>query len=665
MIGRHAWLVFRKDGRELLRDRRALVVSLVLPTLLYPLLLLFALQVAQLAKLQARDLPKVGAVHVPAKLMAELQKSADGLDLPVAPTAAQPVFALVDLGHDATQLGAQVPQLAQGLGKPVDAAAKAKIAASLRARGLAQAVVLAGDATVLTLTDGANSRLPETDHAVRAALLRYHDALVADALQARKVDLSVLHPFARHEISAATTAEAVRTHAAPALPFIVLVLAVASAMAPATDLLAGERDRGTLETLLALPLKRRDVVVGKLLVVMAAALVAVLLNLLSLGATAGLLAKQLPAVDADSPLSAIFAVGLPALGLCLLMLLPVIALVAAAGVALSALAQSAKEAGTYLTPLMLAVTFGGIVVMVPTAQPTLALDLVPISGTLLALREALQSAQVPWVHVLVASAANLGAAAVVVGWCAQMFEKESFRYPGLVRAGWGRFAKWRRGPAQPDALEALAVFALAVGGMTLGGGVVMQWPPWAQAVVPLMAFVAAPALLHAWLGAYPWDRALGLRRPELKWLGAGLLLVPIGALLSYGVGSLQERLVDASALKTAAEPVAKIVAALDQAGGLPLLVLCLAVVPAVCEELLCRGTLLHGLQASLGSRWAVGLSALLFALLHQSPLRLVPQLLLGAVLGALTLRARSIWPAVALHAGHNALLLVGERMGWG
>ncbi len=670
------WVIFAKDGRELLRDRRALFVNLVLPMLLYPVLLLFAVQVAQVTQAQPRQRPRVGLVGAPSSLRDRLQQAAvrslpalDGTPALAPPLdATRALFDVHDLGADATQLGALAAELDWRGGDPKpDAAWKARAVASLRARQLVQAVVMpavsARTAPLLVAQDSASSDLFEVSGPVDRAIGRWRRDLVERELTRRGQPVALLDPVVVHSVGAATLAEAVRTHAAPMLPFIVLVLAVAAAMAPAVDLVAGERDRGTLEMLLSLPVRRRDLVVGKLLVVLAASVVAVVLNLLSLALTAGLLAGQLPALGSESPLAGILQVGLPALGLALVMLVPVVALVAAAGVALSGYAQSVKEAQMYLTPLMLVVTFVGLVAVVPHARPTLALDLIPVAGTLLALREALQSPTVPWLHLGVASLANGAAALVLVGWCAQMFDREAFRYPRLVRAGWGRFARFRRGEALPDGPEALLVFAVAVAGMTLGGGLLSEAPPWLLVTVPLLGFVALPALGHAWLGAYPLP-ALGLRWPGWNWVGAAALLAPVGAALSLGLGWLQAQWVDTAALQQASAPVEKAVQALDAAGGIPLQVLCLAVLPAVCEELLCRGTLLVGITRSLGRNWGVVLSAVLFALLHQSPLRLLPQAVLGLLLAGLTLRARSLLPAVVVHAGHNALLVVANGYGW-
>ncbi|MFM2055219.1 MAG: hypothetical protein RL456_3256 [Pseudomonadota bacterium] len=82
-----------------------------------------------------------------------------------------------------------------------------------------------------------------------------------------------------------------------------------------------------------------------------------------------------------------------------------------------------------------------------------------------------------------------------------------------------------------------------------------------------------------------------------------------------------------------------------------------ALLPGVVEELLFRGVILRGLRCRLSPSAAVIITALLFAALHLSPWRFLPQLLMGCLMGWLALRHGSVWPAVAAHAVHNGLVL--------
>jgi hypothetical protein len=99
---------------------------------------------------------------------------------------------------------------------------------------------------------------------------------------------------------------------------------------------------------------------------------------------------------------------------------------------------------------------------------------------------------------------------------------------------------------------------------------------------------------------------------------------------------------------------------LDAMGGIALVIACVGIIPGICEELFCRGILLSGFNKSLGPRYVILMSAFLFAALHMSPYRFLPQFMLGVFLAVVVLRSRSIWLAMLIHFGHNSLVVVGH-----
>ena len=90
----------------------------------------------------------------------------------------------------------------------------------------------------------------------------------------------------------------------------------------------------------------------------------------------------------------------------------------------------------------------------------------------------------------------------------------------------------------------------------------------------------------------------------------------------------------------------------------------LAAVAPVCEELLFRGLILRGLRRTHGWFLALSVSSVLFGLCHiRLAAALIPACAAGAILGAIALRARSTWPAIASHAAINATpILLSERL---
>lgn len=655
MIPAHVRLVFLKDGREVLRDRRTLFVNLVLPVLLYPVLMLFLVQVAQLTQAKAREpgnRPAVALLDVPAGLAANLARRGDG--------AASATAAALRLAPLRSATAALLAAAVTGSGT------QARLAglAGLRAEGLAAAVVWQeprGGATrpgLAILYDDAHHRNDDARAAIEGAIKDWRSELVKERLAAAGVPATVLTPFEQRPVSLAPPAEAVRTRLAGIVPLLLVLFSLSGAFLPAIDLLAGERERGTLETLLSWPARRRDIFVGKLLVCCVAAVASVALQLLSLTLSAGLLAGQLPADSLD--LGALAGTGLGVLGLCFVCLVPICIGMAALVLAITGLAESVKEAQNHLGPLLLVVMAAAMPAALPHTGPSFLLDLVPITGTVLALKASLESSQPAWGHLALATAASGCLAVVLVSWATRLLESERFRYPGLVRAGWGRWRRWGPAPGGPGALESLGVYALAVGAMALLAPALFKGQHPALVVVgPLLTCIALPALLHRWAGGYP-EAGLSLGRPRARHLAAGTLLAPAILLGTLLLGLAQAPFLPQVEGQEMERQIRTLLDGLYQSGGLPLAVLAVGLMPGICEELLCRGTLLSGFRRSLGPAWAVLLSAFLFAALHGSPHRFFPQMWVGIALGLLTLRTGTIWPAVIVHALHNGMVVLAQ-----
>ena len=142
------------------------------------------------------------------------------------------------------------------------------------------------------------------------------------------------------------------------------------------------------------PARDLDVFLGKLLVTCAAAAVSVVLNLTSLAVTAGLAGQQLAAAGAD--LGGAVSVGVGSLALGFMALVPITVTIGAVSLALAGLASTAKEAQNYLSPLLLVVLVAAVVAVIPETRANLVLDLLPITGSVLALKESLQAHGLPW-----------------------------------------------------------------------------------------------------------------------------------------------------------------------------------------------------------------------------------------------------------------------------
>ncbi len=173
-------------------------------------------------------------------------------------------------------------------------------------------------------------------------------------------------------------------------PFLLVMMSLTGAFYPAIDFCAGEKERGTMETLLISPASRAEIVMGKFLTVMLASVMTALLNLLSMGLTGLQLASQVGALAADGGRRAAAAVLAPptlqAAFWMVLLLIPLAAFFSAVCLSLAVLARSMKEGQYYMTPLYLVCLPLVFLTLAPGIELDLFYSLVPITGVALLLR---------------------------------------------------------------------------------------------------------------------------------------------------------------------------------------------------------------------------------------------------------------------------------------
>ncbi len=145
--------------------------------------------------------------------------------------------------------------------------------------------------------------------------------------------------------------------------------------------------------------------------------------------------------------------------------------------------------------------------------------------------------------------------------------------------------------------------------------------------------------------------ALGLSRPRWQHV--------VGAVL-VGLGAWNINLALVSLLPVP-EHQTRLLQQLIDRPSLPVALIAIAVVPAICEEVVFRGVLLRGLASRLYAPVAVVLSAMAFAVYHLNPIQMLPTLLLGLAFGTIALRAGSSLPTMLAHALNNTFALLVAR----
>jgi len=621
-----AWIIFRKEVRETLRDRKTLVIMVVLPLVLYPLLFLGLSQATliQQGKLQAAPMTIA--------LEGEL---APGLAAAVAAEEATDV----EPSEDARA-----------------AVREGRCQAGLRAKpGGATAFAAGGGLPVEVLFDGGSDASREAKRRVDEALERWTHEVVERRLRAKGLSRAYVEPVVAEAVDVAPPRRQGGWVLGQILPMLVSMLLIGAAFYPSVDLTAGEKERGTLQTLLTAPISPLSIVTGKYLAVVTLTLLSGGMNLLSLALVAG----NIPLPD-ELAGGASFSVSPGAAAVLLLCLLLLGMMFAAAMMAVAVTARSFKEAQNYVTPLYMASLVPLMVAGLPGVELTATTAALPVTNLALTMKAALVG-PVP-VHLLLVVVGS-SAAWVALGLVAatKVFQTESIllgdeglRAALRAVAPAGRSAPSRgasRGGRLPSVSQAVTLLALVLLAMFYGSLAAQGMPLLAQVHLTQWGFLLVPTVLVVAVLGLDVRETLSLRRPPLWALGAGGL-VGLGSWVAVSLVSkgwlpapspaLEE--LSSQIVGLAADPTTAVLAF---AG--------LAVAPAICEELLFRGVLLTALRRRMSDRAAVVLQAALFSAYHLNIFQALGTFLVGLVLGALVVRGRSLLPASLLHGLHNGL----------
>jgi sodium transport system permease protein len=588
-----------KELRETLRDRRTLAVMILFPLVVYPLLALIGTQLVAARKRGEEARPSqvavVGQGALADQVRARIDRSPELFRRHASGTKAE---------VDAEKLDALVT--VTGGNRPGQARAE-----------------IAFDAT------------------------RNEGRLAEERLGS---ELEAIWPpgcAPQYDVARNNVAPATRTSGyllSKALPLMILLMVLLGAFYPAIDVTAGERERGTLETVLSAPIPRLHLLLGKVLAVTALASVSGLLNLISMSlALVQIVNLAAPASELPVPWSRAAATGL--------VVVPTAFFLAALFVATGSLARGFKEAQNLLVPVYFLFFAPAMLGALGDLPLTLGLALVPgMNVSLLARDIAVGKASVGMTLAVLTATIAGGAIALLAA--ARLYVSERFLAAdeSAAERKAGRAGPPSNEPATPG--EAFALFGIGFlifyfvliplqRRDQVSGLLISQW-------LGLLGLT----LLYAKLTRRRLVPALGLHRPPaLTWAGAALMALGgwmVANLIGQWLMPPPPEYIEAFRKTLFPETMKR---------GLVLNLLLFAATPAICEETFFRGLILRGLLTRVAPGAAIASCAVMFGLYHVDPFRLIPTTLLGGMLGFIAWRSGSLGPAVLAHFLNNAVLV--------
>ncbi|MBN1972518.1 MAG: ABC transporter permease [Sedimentisphaerales bacterium] len=394
-------IVYLKEIKEILRDRRTLVFMVIMPTVLVPLLMnlliSFMIKSEKKAETEVLAFAVFGADNLP-KLSEEFAKNEN--------------FRQVDVSSlDEAALSIKDNIIKFALVIPVQAQERLE-----NSEQIAIELYYDNSSAVSRVRNRVSDIIQQVSDKFRA------ERLASLGINSSEKQENLISPVIIKEHGTANMREILGEHAGGFLPYMFIIFCMMGAMYPAIDLGAGEKERGTLETLLLAPIKRSQIVLGKFLVVFTAGVTSALLSLAGIGVLLAVKVKQIPAeVEIGQILSSI---DLADLLLIASMLIPTAAMFAALLLSVSIYARSFKEASSYCGPLNFLAIVPAVIAVLPVVKLDWYWAMVPITNISLAIKELIKGTMNYEMFIAILGSSFIIAAGLLF-FSTKWFERES------------------------------------------------------------------------------------------------------------------------------------------------------------------------------------------------------------------------------------------------
>ncbi len=638
------WILFKKEILDTLRDKRTILIMILLPIVLYPLIgiLMSQARFAQVKKLE-KTRYKIGVFggELPSLLAAKLRARDDLIQLASTANWRQ------QLREEKLALVLKVVEAKSKRnfkgGKPQQSR-KAQKDAMLWNHWKFEVYY----ASTKEVSRAVKKRFME-------GLLWFSKVVVKRRLAWLGLPEVIIHPFDVAGKDVISKKERMRYLFSLILPLMIVLMTVMGAFYPAIDLTAGEKERGTLETLLTAPISSMEIIAGKYLTVTSIALFTGLLNLVSMWFTFShgiRLAGRIAQFQLGMTLWDYVAI----VGFLFL----VASFFAALMLTVATTARSFKEGQNYVTPVYLMAILPAIVTVLPGIKPTTMTSIIPVTNVSFAVKMAIDGSLS--LSYVIATVLSMGVAIFlsllltsrIFSQEQVLFREDEFSFKNFFLYIFKSPSEKRKFPSLGEAIFLIAFIFI----LTFYIGIPLQKEDPARGLaITLWGLLLLPTIL---LG-----RAQGLDLKEVfklktfnPYLTSGVFLIVIGLIPLI---SLASQLIGQYFLPGWQEFLREANRAFNPQFfhlGQGTFFLLLALSPAICEEILFRGFVQSALIKKFSPSLAFLITAFLFGAFHLSIYRLFPTTVLGLMLSWLTYQTGSIFPAMIAHALNNGLSLL-------
>lgn len=614
--------LFKREMKDILRDRKTLVMMVVVPLLLYPLII-------------------VGMTLIMSAV------SADQLD-----TTYQ--ISLYDFSEEETQALAAIIDDKSKIdynmdfvecGNPETDLVDEKIHAYiLKEESNGQT---AYSVHYLSASDDSSTAA----HALMDAFEYYREDIRLERVEESGLsEKDLLYPISYELKDASSNEESVGNYLGTMIPMLVITSICLGAIYPAIDVTAGEKERGTLETLLTLPVTNFEMIMSKFMAVAILASVSAVLNILSMGAAFIFMFKMM-GVSSEFELE--LATFVPAIAFLLLVVIFFAFFVTAVCMCTCIFAKSFKEANNYITPVLFVFMFGGYAAIIPDLELNATTAALPVINMSMMMKS-LFSFEYNYPLYGIVLVSNVVYSILVIMALAKIYNSESVLFSeGFTSLKiFAKRSEMKKGQLAGvgDAIFLLCIVLIMM--FYVGTFATMKWGIYGVGVQQLMILLIP--ILYAIYLKCDLKKMFALRMPKVKHVIGGIVLwvgvFGLNIIMSYGLSFI---------FTDSAQNVQETFSAIyDSPFAIVLFIT--AVAPAIAEELLFRGFTYTTIRQKCKPYVTMLIVSAIFGLYHLSLIKFFTTALLGFALAYLKEKSDSIFPGMLFHFLNNALAAVAS-----
>ncbi|MCR5421345.1 MAG: ABC transporter permease subunit [Lachnospiraceae bacterium] len=621
--------LFKRELRDILRDKKTIVMMVVVPIILYPLLIIgMAFLMSAIISGQEEKTYSVAFYKEP-----ELSDKIAGI--------------LAGEGEDEFTYELKVVKL-----KGDDEASYREALNS----GLINAYVRRDESGKYRICYmSANTDSETAAYGLKDVFSVLRDELRSERIEAEGLMVEeIFYPIEYETEDLSSTEESLGNRIGSFLPFFIITVILLGAIYPAIDVTAGERERGTLETLLTLPVTNFEMIMSKFLAVSVIASVTAFLNVISMGGAVAFLVMSSLNSMAELNISIDFKAFIPGMMFTVLTMICFALLVTAVCMCVCVFAHNFKEANNYITPVMLIFMFLSYTAVIPDFELNKITAAIPVVNVSLLVRE-LFKFNYDYVLFFIVLFSTVAYSLIAIRILAFIYNSEEILFNEGFRNMrlFDKRSDMKKGqmPGTGDVVMLLCVTLLLM--FYIGNYAYMKFGVFGVFIQQLLILLMP--LLFAWYMKADMKRLFMIKKPSVREMLGGVFL---------GFGAYMFAVILSSVLSPVFLKSLENTRALDDLinnSGFLVLLFVSAIMPAIGEELMFRGFTLNTLKVKYSVCISIVITSVLFAAYHLSIIRFFSLLPISFALTYSACKSKSIFVSMIMHFVNNSFSIIQAK----